>query len=500
MIGKAIHKILKTQISDLSTGGVFPVVIPQNTKYKLDSDSAYPSIIYHQMESVVPSKDKNLNILKCELGIQVVSKSYKDTDELSKKVKYLLSNYVDFTESGLGEIKGYTDENGYVHSFIKNIEISNIFFVDENDEYDDELYLFIKSIDFDVYYYNNINQFSYGYKKGNGSTIPSQLNTSSTPLILSLDCTQIIKQNRFGSITNKGALMSESSPTSDVLYPSEGGDKVQTLFNKIGEFSSKINSSSDYFTFNPLLTTESADRPSYNDTSSSLAYLQFTTGKYLRTQRGTTYDDYQPISLANGGLIVLIYQPLTVVGTSTTNNIIGNQVDTSGGDVGNLIISHSKDSSGNIKIDFNPCGDWTQFSSRTINLVTSTDSTNYFSADVHFLALSLGGNKAQTGGTYNQSGWFEYFNSVYNPKLTTGQIIKNNSFSGNSDTYSESLTFASIGGNGTLSGFNLYEMLLFQHPVVTTHNLNADAAPFQPTDIIYKKIKDYVYNKYNVLK
>tara|TARA_R110002020_G_scaffold92169_5_gene223335 strand:+ start:6222 stop:7721 length:1500 start_codon:yes stop_codon:yes gene_type:complete len=498
MIGKAIHKLLKTQISNLSTGGVFPIVIPQNAKYKLTSDSTYPSIIYHQTESVVPSKDKNLNILKCELGIQVISKSYKDTHELSKKIKDLLSNYVDFTESGLEDIKGFTDINGYVHNFIENIEISNIFFVDENDDYDDELYLFIKSIEFDVYYYNNINQFSYGYKKGNGTTIPSQLDTSNTPLILSLDCTQIIRENRFGVITNKGALLSENDPTGTLTNPSSG-DNVQTLFNKTGEFKSKISSSSDYFTFNPLLTTESSDEPTYNDSPTDFPYLQFTAGKFLRTQRGTT-NDYQPISLANGGLIIFIYRPFNLLGANAINTIIGNQVDTSGGDVGNLIVGHSKDVSGNIKIDFNPCGDYTEFSSRTITLLTSTDNTNYWSADVHFLALSLGGNKAQTGGTLNQSGWFEYFNSTYNPELTTGQIIKNNSFSGNSDTYSESLTFASIGGNGTLAGFRLYEMLLFQPPVVTTHNLDENAAPFQPTDIIYKKIKDYIYNKYTSLK
>ena len=33
-----------------------------------------------------------------------------------------------------------------------------------------------------------------------------------------------------------------------------------------------------------------------------------------------------------------------------------------------------------------------------------------------------------------------------------------------------------------------------------THNINADASPFQPTDIIYKKAKDYIFKKYPTLK
>ena len=35
MIGKAIHKILKEQISDLATGGIYPIIMPQNAKYSL---------------------------------------------------------------------------------------------------------------------------------------------------------------------------------------------------------------------------------------------------------------------------------------------------------------------------------------------------------------------------------------------------------------------------------------------------------------------------------
>ena len=44
-------------------------------------------------------------------------------------------------------------------------------------------------------------------------------------------------------------------------------------------------------------------------------------------------------------------------------------------------------------------------------------------------------------------------------------------------------------------GFAIYEMMLF----VPDSSTGDDTAPFQPTSIIYKKIKDYIYNKYNSL-
>ena len=175
-------------------------------------------------------------------------------------------------------------------------------------------------------------------------------------------------------------------------------------------------------------------------------------------------------------------------------------MDTSGGEAGNIVLDH-KNIGGDITLEFNPKGNFFTFSAATTTLISSTDSTNYWDADTHFLALSLGGNKAQTGGSYNQSGWYEYFNSNYNPKLTTGQIIKNNSFTGNSETYSNSLTFAGWGDSTySTSGVGIHEMLLFVPESINTHNINADSAPFQPTDIIYNQIKDYIYNKYDNLK
>jgi hypothetical protein len=46
----------------------------------------------------------------------------------------------------------------------------------------------------------------------------------------------------------------------------------------------------------------------------------------------------------------------------------------------------------------------------------------------------------------------------------------------------------------------MYEFLMFIPNQAQTHNIDADAAPFQPTDIIYKKVKEYIYNKYTDLK
>ena len=47
MIGKAIYTILKKEISDLATGGIYPIVMPQNAKYSLSDSSSYPAVLYH---------------------------------------------------------------------------------------------------------------------------------------------------------------------------------------------------------------------------------------------------------------------------------------------------------------------------------------------------------------------------------------------------------------------------------------------------------------------
>ena len=91
--------------------------------------------------------------------------------------------------------------------------------------------------------------------------------------------------------------------------------------------------------------------------------------------------------------------------------------------------------------------------------------------------------------------------------MTTGQILKNNSIAGNTDTMTggvdERFWFSQIGTTTTgetSGGFRMYEFLLFIPNEAQTHNINVDAAPFQPTDIIYKKVKDYIYEKYKSLK
>ena len=122
-----------------------------------------------------------------------------------------------------------------------------------------------------------------------------------------------------------------------------------------------------------------------------------------------------------------------------------------------------------------------------------------------FYAYLWGGSKNYTGGSVNQAGWFEYFNSNYNPKLTTGQILKNNTITGNTDSmdsnHQSNFNFKSIGhAVESSSGFRMYEFLMFIPNEQQTHNIDLDAAPFQPTDIIYKQIKEYIYKKYNQLK
>lgn len=468
MIGKAIHNILKEQISDLATGGIYPIIMPQNAKYSVSDSSSYPAVIYQQITDYETSKDKNPNMIKCDLSIQVISKSYKTTNEIASKIKDVMDNYKDFTRAGLSGVQGFTDNKGNNHSYIKNIDISNVFFTNEEDDYYDDLFLFTRAIDYDIYYYYNIEQFD--YNKG--------VSTISNPLMLSLDCTQV-KNN------NTSALIFSGTEFTSL----ENTELANFIYNKTGKYYAKETPTSSRAEYNGYLTTEDANRPKYYNATNP-AYLQFEGTQYLRT-----YDSaYKNISLSAGALFILVYRPYKDGGF---NFLLGNHVT---GAEGNIVLSHKKIGS-NITIEFNPCGDFATYSSRNITLKTSTDSANDWDADIHFIALSLGGNKAQTGGSKNNSGWFEYFNSNKNSKLTTGQILVDNSFTGNSDTYSNSLTFAGWGdGSNSSSGFRMYEMLLFVPDANTTHNINADAAPFQPTDIIYKKIKDYIYNKYESLK
>jgi hypothetical protein len=473
MIGQAIHKILKNQISDLNSGGVFPIIMPQNSKYSLSSASSYPAVIYHQMIDLETTKDKSPNMVKCDLSIQVISKSYKTTAKLSKKIKNVLDNYRDLSKSGLDVVQGYQDRYANNHSFIENVDISNVFFSNESDDYFEDLRLYTRAVDYQVYFYWNINQFS--YSKGKADTATS-ISSFTNPLILSLDLTQVTSNSR-------SALVFSALPPLNV----SNATAVQFLYNKIGNYYAQKTPTDNIVEYDPYLRCTDSDKPEWFEGTTTPAYAYFSGTKNFRTFKNPSYD---PISLAYGALLIYVYKPIKNGGN---NFLAGNNVSAS--EEGNIAISHAKIGI-NITIEFNPCGNNASYASRTISLKTSTDSNRYWDADIHFLALSLGGNKAQTGGTKNNSGWYEYFNNNHNPKLTTGQILQANSFTGNSDTYSNSLTFAGIGSEQDTSlGFGVYEMLLF----VPESSTGDDTAPFRPTDIIYKKIKDYIYNKYESL-
>lgn len=467
MIGKAIYTILKKEISDLATGGIYPIVMPQNAKYSLSDSSSYPAVLYHQVIDFQFSKDLIPNMVKCDLGIQVISKSYKTSSQIANRIKDVLDNYKDLSTDGLDDVQGFQDIHGNNHSFIENVDICDVFYKDQQDDYLDDLFLYTISIDYDVFYYWNMEQFS--YNKG--------IAAITNPLMLSLDCTQ--RKNN-----TQSALVFASTD----LNTLDNAESAKVIYNKLGAYYAKETPTSSRVEYDGYLTTETANRPTYyNNTTPS--YLDFVSNDYMRT-----YDSaYKNISLSSGALFILVYKP---TGAGSRNYLYGNHVS---GSEGNIVLSHKKISS-TITIEMNPCGDFSTYSSRNQTLTTSTNATNYWDADIHFIALSLGGNKAQTGGSKNNSGWYEYFNSNYNPKLTTGQIIKDNSFTGNSDTYSNSLTFAGWGdGTNNSAGFRIYEMMLFVPDANSTHNIDADAAPFQPTDIIYKKLKDYIYNKYESL-
>jgi len=474
MIGRAIHQILKNNISDLSSGDIYPVIIPQNSK--INTGQSYPAIIYSVLLDYVVSKQKTPNILKSSISLTVVSDSYKQVDEISTSVRNVLDRYQDLTKEGTNNVKGFVDNQGNPHNFSANIDINNIFYIEEENDYLDDLFLYSRSSIFDVYYYDNLGVFS--YESGG----PSVTDSVTNPLILSLDATKITNQG-------EGALM---QTTLDKFIPDDG--QVKKIFNTLGTYYAKETPTETQSKYDSFFTTEVGEMP-YWRKENPFSYMEFSGDMYLRAYKST----YKDISLSYGALLIFIYRP-TAVGY---NYLSGNHMDISGGECGNMVLSHKKVGS-DVTIQYNPSGGFFSFFGDTIDLLTSTDLTKYWDADIHFLALSVGGNKAQTGGAVNNAGWYEYFNSNYNPHLTTGQIKADNSFSGNSNTYDNSLTFAGW-GDGTFEsgGFQIYETLLFIQPTTTTRigsGYSVDSAPFQPTDLMYKKIKDYIYDKYESLK
>ena len=469
MIGKAIYKLLKTHLSNVATGGIYPIIIPENA---IDLSSS-PAIVYNILTDYETSKNVEPEIVKAVVEFRIISKTYATTNEVSKNLRYLLDHYRDETYDGLDGIRGYLDLDGNNHNLINGIDIANIFYQDQEDDYIDDLFLYSRSIVYNIYYYDSINKFSF-------TDDPITNN-----LVLSCKVEGTI-HNHLELPNIYGALLRKA----DKKRP-KNNESISKWFNTLGTIKTKPTPSAT--PIDSRASLQGFGTPTFKEGGSVRPHISIDSadafGVYSSSDSVTTID------LSNGGLMVFIYKP---TGTGSQNLLVG---DYSLGSLYNpaICVSHKKVGS-DITIDFNPRGDFASFSSETKTLKTSTDSTNYWDADYHFLALSVGGNKAQTGGTYNQSGWYEYFNSNYNPKLTTGQIFDTNSFTGNSVTYSNSCTFAGIGGFSGSAGFDLYEFLVFVPETTTTHGYSADTAPFQPTDITYKKLKDYIYNKYTMLK
>ena len=156
MIGRAIHQILKTHIAELSTGGIYPIIMPQNPKYTLGTSTSYPAIIYDIILDYETSKQSVPNIKKASLSINVISDTYIDVDNVSTQVRDVLDKYQDLSKEGINDVKGYTDPNSNPHNFCANIDINNIFYKEDQDDYIDDLFLYTRSTIYDVFYYDNL--------------------------------------------------------------------------------------------------------------------------------------------------------------------------------------------------------------------------------------------------------------------------------------------------------------------------------------------------------
>ena len=491
MIGKAIHIILKDKISELNSGGIYPVVLPQNADYSIGASSNYPSIIYQQYIDYETSKDPSPNILYCRLNIHVISESYKTTNEISVKVRDVLDHYQDLSNAGIVDIPGYVDSDGYRHNPAKNIDIQHILYEEEDDEFFDDLKLFARRMEFSVYYFNDIGLLNYDQP----NELQGPTKTPTNPLAWAFDFTQ-------SGLLRNDNVVDTSVP--DYESRVSNGGQVHFAFNKIGKvkdlrYNSAVNpvniGNTDFYQYFKSGAVQPGYYPTWEDGSSnsSKGYLKFETTASITTLSTSSNPRFH---MPLGAMIIMVYQPY---GTESENYLMGSANQFAG--QAPLIFSHKKVGS-DITIHFAPNS--TSFTGATDErtLITSTDSTKYWDAKYHFFCLSLGGCKAYTGGTYNQQGWFEYFNSDYNPKLTTGQIIKNNTIAGNTTNMTVGFLnfyFNRIGHQTVNSaGFRMYEFLMFIPNNKKTHNISDDAAPFQPTDIIYKKAKEYISNKYEL--
>tara|TARA_E500000305_G_scaffold108358_1_gene110584 strand:- start:4379 stop:5770 length:1392 start_codon:yes stop_codon:yes gene_type:complete len=463
MIGKAIHKILLGSISDLESGNVIPVVIPQQPK------DDYPQVIYGLYNEMLVSKDKNPNIKCCDLSLRIVGKTYKSCEDLARKIRDILDHLEDHQTFGIDGIPSYKDENGYTHNPIGNLHLNHVFFEDENEIYLDNLYQYERIQNYKVWYFDNLGVLSYD-------------SSSATPIFAYID----FSESTLGQLSQYWSIPVTDGNSCHYFFQQICKPSINNLtVNSGGQDVSQFHS---YWGTTPSTSTR---KPNWFAKTNSLpGYLEFVDNDIFM-QRTFQSDYLGRIPTLYGAMVIYLYRPVD----DGNNYISGNSENTS---TYQPLINHSKSGS-NIGINFNPSG--INVPGDNVTFVSTTDNVNYWDPDMHFLAISYGGRKEDTGGTKNAKGWFEYFNSDYNPKLTTGQILNNNSFAGNTSTYTDSMSFGTL-GSWTLNSakFRIYEMIFCASPDNSKRGNDLDNAPFQPSDLIYSKIKEYVYNKYENLK
>jgi hypothetical protein len=476
MIGQAIYNILTTNVEELKTGkNVYPVVMAQNTQPGLSY--SYPAVIYTPITTYELSKDKMPGALIAEVQISIFTESYKETANLASSIRAQLDHFKDTAVGGLSGVPGYTDDNGYTHSIIANTDINHIFFEDEEYEFLKDLYLSACFQTYKIYYFDDIIKLSYGENFAKLTTAPN------SPLTMAIDCTQ----NKL----MRG--MNDIIPVSD-------GTFVEYVYNKLGNINyANQNNSTDSLPAKALkgqYQTSPGKYPAYSDgvgVSGGIKknlFIEEDAFMYIDNTGNKVYGGY-------GMMIVLVYKP-TAEGANNWIVGNGNSAISKG-----IIIEHKKEGA-NITIRINTAGDFSETDATQV-LLTSTNSFREWAGNYHYLCVSLCGNKAETGGSVNSAGWFDYFNSnsLSSKLYTTGQIEKENQITGNTLTQTQPQWFSGFGSSTELdsAGFRIYECLVFTPSGKQKHASGGyDVAPYQPTDIIYNQVKDYIFNKYGDLK
>jgi hypothetical protein len=461
MIGKFVYKLLTDNISELSAGGVYPVINPQ------DPGTDYPRIIYSCFTTFEKSKDQFPNQRKTSLSLKIKGESYDQVNLLSEKVRDLLDSFTDSQSTGQDGLPSYPDNDGYTHNIIDNIDFDKIIFDRSEDYYDEDLLLYSKIDTYNVLWYDDILRLCYDDK-------------TTTPLFFHLD----FGLKYLGTYWNSPPLSSGNTVAwvyNRVIRPTLAFDgATPTVWGGKWESAYGNNPAFDY-------------RPIWNHATPTLpAKITFGDDDILGIEDPTGYGSGQ-FEIPYGGLFIIVYKP---TGTEDYNYLNGTPEN---GNAKQILVSHSKIGS-DIKIEVNFNDDFTDISASN-TLLSETDSTKYWDADVHFLALSFGGIPSKIGGAYTGRGWYEYFNSDYNPNKTTGQI-ENSMISGTTDSISGGIGWGNIGkyGGAFSAGFDIYETMGF---VATEKRSDANdnaITPFSPGGIIYNQAKNYILNKYKLLK